>query len=157
MRLVAIVEEDFINYKKPSMVLAFPFCTFKCERENPTLNCQNSWMATAKVDNYHSGDIIQLYKNNPITEAIVCQGLEPFESFEELLDFLKEFRKVSNDDFVIYTGFDKFEIEDKVKKLQKYPNVIIKFGRLLPSDGPHYDVILGVNLFSNNQYAEKIS
>lgn len=33
----------------------------------------------------------------------------------------------------------------------------LKFGRYIPNQTPHYDSILGVNLASDNQYAERIS
>ena len=35
-----IVPTDFLNYKKPSMYIAFPFCSFKCEKE-----CGIKWLA----------------------------------------------------------------------------------------------------------------
>ena len=41
MRLRGLVEEDFTNYKKPSMFLIVPFCTFKCDKEYGTQICQN--------------------------------------------------------------------------------------------------------------------
>ena len=37
------------------------------------------------------------------------------------------------------------------------PNIIIKFGRFVPMQQPHFDPILGVNLASDNQYAKQIS
>ena len=37
-----IKDEDFINYKKPSMLIAFPYCDFKCDRECGRAVCQNS-------------------------------------------------------------------------------------------------------------------
>ena len=43
------------------------------------------------------------------------------------------------------------------QNLKKYPNVIVKFGRYVPGDEPHYDEILGVNLVSQNQYAKVVS
>jgi len=46
---------------------------------------------------------------------------------------------------------------DKLTLLSQYKNVIIKFGRFIPNQEPHYDEILGVNLASNNQYARRIS
>ena len=33
MLIKGIIDEDFLNYKKPSMVIAFPHCSFKCEKE----------------------------------------------------------------------------------------------------------------------------
>ena len=28
-----IIFEDFVNYKKPSMVIEMPYCDFKCDKE----------------------------------------------------------------------------------------------------------------------------
>ena len=47
--------------------------------------------------------------------------------FEEVLEFIKQFRKYSNDDIVIYTGYYPEEIQDKIKELIQYKNIIIKF------------------------------
>ena len=69
----------------------------------------------------------------------------------------RSFRKESQDDIVIYTGYKKEEIPHIVKQLMNYPNIIIKFGRFIPDEQYHYDDILGVNLASMNQYAERIS
>ena len=101
--------------------------------------------------------IIDRYINNPITSAIVCAGLEPFDSWEDLLELVTAFREKTNDDFVIYTGYKEEEIEDKVNILKQFPNIIIKFGRFVPNQSSHKDEILGVTLASPNQYAKKIS
>ena len=47
MILKGLIDEDFINYKKPSMVLEFPYCTFKCDKECGRQVCQNSDLASA--------------------------------------------------------------------------------------------------------------
>lgn len=62
-----------------------------------------------------------------------------------------------NDDIVIYTGYTPEEVEEEVKLLSEFENIIIKFGRFRPSQTPHYDDVLGINLVSDNQYAVKIS
>ena len=62
-----------------------------------------------------------------------------------------------NDDIIIYTGYDKNEIEDQIMILKKYKNIIVKFGRYVPGQQAHFDKVLGVELASDNQYAEKIS
>ena len=77
--------------------------------------------------------------------------------FQELISFIDKFRKISNDDIVIYTGYYKIEIEKEIEILKKYKNIIIKFGRYIPNRPNRYDDILGVTLASDNQYAEKIS
>ena len=158
MILKGLIETDTINYKKISMVLEFPICkNFKCDRECGQQVCQNSALATAPNINVEPIDIISRYENNNITKAVCCQGLEPFDSWTDLYSFIFMFRSISNDDIVIYTGYTKCEITDKVEILKQFPNIIIKFGRYIPNQQPHYDEVLGVDLASDNQYAEKIS
>ena len=41
--------------------------------------------------------IMQYYKENPITEAIIFQGLEPFDSKYDLYQLVKMFREYTND------------------------------------------------------------
>jgi hypothetical protein len=95
---------------------------------------------------------------NPITKAIVCGGLEPFDNWEDLVNLIHEFRKHTQDFIVIYSGFYLSEINDKVEYLrQNYDNIIIKFGRFVPNQELYYDEVLGVRLASSNQYAERIS
>lgn len=78
--------------------------------------------------------------------------------FDDVLSLLKYFRENGCDaDFVVYTGYYRSEIEDKVQELAKYKNVIVKFGRYVPNQEKHYDEVLGVWLASDNQYAERIS
>ena len=152
MILKGFLEEDFSSYKKPSMLLAFPKCSFKCGSF-----CQNIPLAKAKDVEYDIRDIINKYLSNCITESVIFAGLEPMDSFSDILEFIDEFRKVSNDEIVVYTGFDESEIYDKITLLSQYKNVIMKFGRFIPNQEPHYDETLGVNLASNNQYARRIS
>ena len=71
--------------------------------------------------------------------------------------FVKKFRKKSNDDIVIYTGYYKEEIVDKINRLKNYDNIVVKFGRFIPGHEKHFDEVLGIELASDNQYAEAIS
>lgn len=159
MKIKNILDEDFVNYKVPSMYIAFPYCTFKCEKDCGIACCQNSVLAKSKVIDYDEDVLIQRYLHNPITKAIVCCGLEPFDSFDDLLTLIQKLRLVYNcaDDFVIYTGYYKEEVLDKLDILKDYSNIIIKFGRYIPNQASRKDAILGVILASDNQYAEKIS
>lgn len=157
MILKGIIDEDCINYKKISMVLEFPICSFKCDHECGQQVCQNNALAIAPNIEVDPMDLIKRYETNPITEAVCCQGLEPLDSFADLLTFITLFRSVSNDDIVIYTGYDKDEKLDEVTLLKEVSNIIIKFGRYIPNQQPHYDEVLGVDLASDNQYAERIS
>ena len=158
MILKNVTDEDFVNYKKPSMVLGFPICkNFKCDRKCGRQVCQNSALATAPDVEVDIDELIQRYLDNPITKAIVCQGLEPLDSWDDLIDFIIEFRLISDDDIVIYTGYTKCEVKDKIEILWHFfPNIIVKFGRYIPDQEPHYDDVLGVYLASDNQYAERI-
>ena len=157
MILKAIVDEDLTNYKYPSMLLAFPNCTFKCEKDSGIEMCQNKSLTLSNNIEMDIDLIITRYLNNSLTSAIVCAGLEPFDSFDDLHTFIDHLRKVSNDDVAIYTGYYKNEIQDQIDLLKRYPNIIVKFSRYIPNQSPHYDKILGVELASDNQYAEKIS
>ena len=132
MKVIDIIEEDFINYKKPCMTIMMPYCTFKCDKECGKQVCQNSDLASAPKIEIETKNIVKRYLNNPISEAIVFQGLEPFDSFYQILDFIKRFREISNDDIVIYTGYNKDEIKWFLTFFKNFDNIIIKYGRFIP-------------------------
>lgn len=157
MIVKGIQEEDFVNYKKPAMFISFPSCTWKCEKECGKKVCQNGTLATSPNINIDVKTIVNKYINNPITHSIVCGGLEPFDTFDDLLQLISCIRVSTDDDIVIYTGYYKEEIADKIPLLSKYKNIVIKFGRYFPGQKEHFDEVLGVFLISDNQYAEKIS
>lgn len=160
MILKDIIDEDICNYKKTSMFLIFPKCTFKCEKECGIKCCQNSSMVKLPDREITVEKVINRYLNNPLSHAIVCGGMEPFDSYTDLLELIKQFRDKSEDDIVIYTGYNRNEIEDKVIDLSKYKNIIIKFGRynpLPPFNTRIYDELLGITLATNNQKAYQIS
>lgn len=154
--LKGIIDEDFVNYKVPSMVLEFPYCSFKCGIDN----CQNSALDQTKIIKVSVEYIYRRYINNPITRAIVFQGLEPLDSWEDVKEILFHFKihEACFDDVVIYTGYNRDEVADKIEYIrQMYDNVIIKYGRYIPNQKPHFDKVLGVYLASDNQYAERIT
>lgn len=158
MKILGIIDEDFINYKKPSMVIEFPYCSFKCDKECGKPVCQNSALTNEPIIEIDAKKIVERYLQNPITEAVVFQGLEPLDSCEDMYDLMVEIRKRTDDDIVIYTGYNYREVYHYTDKLGHiFPNIIIKYGRYIPDVEPHYDPVLGVNLASDNQYAEKIS
>ena len=156
MKVIDILQTDFVNYKKPCMTIMMPYCTFKCDKECGKQVCQNSDLASAKRIEIDAKKIINLYLNNPISEAIVFQGLEPFDSFYQVLDFIKKFRNKTNDDIVIYTGYNKDEIKWYLTFFKDFDNIIIKYGRFIPNQEKHFDKTLGVYLSSDNQYAERL-
>lgn len=159
MLIKQLIDEDFVNYKKPSMFLGFPTCSFKCCREGnfPIEVCQNCELAKAPSIEISAKQVVERFVNNPITSAIVIGGMEPFDSWEDLKNLITELRKKTEGDVVIYSGYYKEEITDKIEQLKQFPNIVIKFGRYLPGHQPHYDPVLGVNLISDNQVAERVS
>lgn len=159
MILKNIIAEDFTNYHKASMFLIFPYCDFKCDKERGIKICQNSSLSQSANIKISVDSIIEKYLNNTITKAIVCGGLEPMDSFNDLFEFVSKLRTTykCDDDIIIYTGYYKEEILDKIANLKNFNNIIIKFGRYIPNQKPHFDPILKIELASNNQYAERIS
>lgn len=160
MRVKAIVDEDFINYKKPSMFIGTVSCGGKCCKEAgiPLSVCQNNRWRFYGVTDMDDHRIVHRYLQNPLTRAIVFGGLEPFEQLDEVLDFLRIMREryKCQDDVVIYTGYYPHEVIDGLRRLSLYENIIVKFGRYIPGRPERYDDVLGVTLASDNQYAEKI-
>ena len=140
------------------MVIEFPYCSFKCDKECGQQVCQNSSLVKAENIDINSIQLVHRYLTNPITKAIVCQGLEPFDSFEDLLEIIQELRHnyINDDDVIIYTGYTKEEIQTQINELSKFNNIIIKFGRFIPNQSSHFDETLGVQLASPNQYAERL-
>ena len=103
MKVKDILDEDLINYKKPSMFIASCQCTWKCCAEGgfDKTVCQNSPIANQPNLEFSNEFIFNRYINNPITKSIVIGGLEPFMQFEEVYDLIKYFRDNNcNDDFV---------------------------------------------------------
>ena len=159
MWVKTVQDEDFVNYKKPSIFISTTKCSFKCDKECGMKVCQNSELVNFKDVFIEDKKLIERYLSNPITTSIVIGGLEPFDTFEDVFKFISLLRKTYkvDDDIVIYTGYDKKEIETKLFRLTgTFHNIVIKFGRFKPNNEKHYDEVLGVKLISDNQYAERI-
>lgn len=171
MKIKGLIDEDIANYKKTSMFIIFPTCTFKCDKENGNQICQNCDLAYAESIDMSKEEICDRYINNELTSAIVLGGLEPFDSEMDLLSFVDCLRNryYCNDDIVIYTGYTEEELIQGYRdipnnneslhinlfnNLLKYDNIIIKYGRFIPNEKSHYDEVLGVLLSSPNQYAK---
>lgn len=157
MKIKGVIAEDFVNYKVPAMVIQFPYCDFKCEQECGEPVCHNGMLAHEPDVDIITYDLVEMYRSNMISEAIVMQGLEPFDSWEDLKFLVSMLRQYTKDDIVIYTGYYENEIADKLEELEKFANIVVKFGRYIPGDEPHFDKVLGVTLASGNQYARRIS
>ncbi len=157
MIIKQLLDEDFVNYKKPSMFIGFPSCSWKCDKECGMQVCQNSALASSPIKNIGFKTIVNRYINNPITSSVVCGGLEPFDTWDDLYGLVIYLRTSIQDDIVIYTGYYKEEIKEYIDKLKAFPNIIVKFGRYIPNHEKHFDEVLGIYLASDNQYAERIS
>ena len=160
MVIKGLLDEDFTNYKKPSMYIAFPTCTFKC-REESGCTCLNENIIFSPQIHITTEEVVNRYLSNPITKAFVFAGLEPFDSVDDLVALIHSIRKRTVDDIVIYTGYTKEEVKkilgDDLAKITKYAgNIIVKYGRYIPNRPSRFDEELGVTLISDNQFAENI-
>lgn len=79
------------------------------------------------------------------------------DSFDDVFELITTLRNQGcSDDVVIYTGYNKYEVEDKIKQLSGFGNIVMKFGRYIPGQSPHFDKALGVELANDEQYGERI-
>ena len=70
------------------MFIGFPTCTFKCDKECGKPICQNSALAAAPRIEMDYVEIAKRFYENPITEAVVFGGLEPFDSFPDMIEMI---------------------------------------------------------------------
>ena len=156
MKIKGLVDFDLVNYRKHCLTIEMPICKgFKCGGEF----CQNSSLARAPIIEVSEETIIDFYLDKTRATALCFQGLEPFDTFDDMIRLISKFRidYLIDDDIVIYTGYNKDEISNELAELKQFENIIVKFGRYLPNRDSHYDEVLGVRLASDNQYAERIS
>lgn len=112
--------------------------------------CQNSPLAKTPTKEIEIQKIVDNYMKNSLTSAIVFGGLEFMDQFLELIECVHAFREKTDDDIVIYTGYDKEEIPEHLMTLKKYKNIIVKFGRFIPNQKKHFDKVLR-SIFSVRQ------
>lgn len=161
MRLKSLIDEDFVNYQRSSMFIGTIKCGGKCCKEAgiPLSVCQNDEWRAAPIVTMEAEELCHRYLDNELTSAIVFGGLEPFEQFDEIREFVELLRDKfkCDDDIVIYTGYYPGEIKSMLDVLSRYPNIIVKYGRYIPNRESRFDGVLGVTLASDNQFAERIS
>lgn len=158
--------EHYQDYKLPSMFIACSRCSFKCDKEYGKRVCQNSALARSPDITIPVKEIVDQYNANPITKAMVLGGLEPFDTPTDVFGLIWSLRLSGcKDDVIIYTGYTEQEVQnlryqigdESFSLLNLMQNLlcpfIIKYGRYIPNQQPHYDGVLGVNLASDNQYA----
>ena len=143
MRVKFIKDEDFVNFKKPCMFVGTISCTFKCCKDaNISCEiCQNFPWSKNPIITIDDDSLCRRYLTNPITKGIVFGGLEPLDQFEDVMDVISKLREDYNclDPIIIYTGYNKDEVKDKIERLVNYENIYVKFGRYVPNQQEHYD------------------
>ncbi|WP_243282615.1 4Fe-4S cluster-binding domain-containing protein [Flavonifractor plautii] len=160
MRVKGIIEEDFANYKVPSMFINTCFCDFKCctELDMDIGVCQNAPLAQSPIKEISDDVIYKHFESNPITKAVVVGGMEPMMQIDEIISLISLFRQNGDwSTFVVYTGYYPQEIENELALLRPLGNIVVKFGRFIPNKPSRHDYVLGINLSSDNQFADRIS
>lgn len=162
MILLDIIEYDIVNYKDPAMFLIFSTCNgFKCEKENNE-DCPNRSLSNMDKVLVSAESVFRRYSSQELTRAIVCGGLEPFDTPEDLIELITTLQNNNfSDTLVIYTGYNKDETEVDSILLTLYKqkpcfDFVIKYGRYLKKQNRStYSDELGINLASSNQFAIK--
>lgn len=134
-------------------------CDWKCEKEGltPLCSCQNSHLTKLPNIELSSKEIIDIYIKHETAKALIFAGLEPMLQIDEILEIIKDFRKeFSEDDIIIFTGYNKEELTPQLAKLRLYKNIYVKFGRYIADSKPKIDPVGGIILASDNQYIEKL-
>ena len=79
-------DEDFTNYHLPSMVVGFPSCTFKCEKECGCKGmCQNSELATSPSINITYDEIIKKTNISSATLSRVSKCVKYGKGYKKFL------------------------------------------------------------------------
>lgn len=159
--LIDVKTDDITDYRKTALYLIFPYCSGKCGDV-----CQNKHLRGYKKLKTTAKSLAEFYNSLHTHEAVVMAGLEPFDSFNDVLSIVKEFCKLKKSvDFVIYTGYTESEYKEMFEKtllehFNKYNNsddefsrvIIIKYGRYDENCKKEWNSkILGVNLATTNQ------
>ena len=156
-----VIQEDVVNNKDCTFNIESGIsCTFKCNKECGSQVCQNFALTKGNIITTSIDTLINKYLSQSLSRSITFQGLEPLDNLKQLLWFIHYFREVCKDPIYIWTGYTKDECKDLIfliKDKMHWENIIIKFGRFVPNQPHHIDPILGVELASPNQYAERIS
>lgn len=162
MILIDVKTDNITDYKKTSLLIAFPYCTGKCK------GCQNEHLRLSNTAiSVSAKNIAKLYDNVQSNKAIVMAGLEPFDSFADVLDIISTVGKHSKRscDFVVYTGYNEQEYKKRFEKklVQMFKEdympyhkdgcLIVKIGRYDNEDREAwYNNTLGVDLINKSQF-----
>lgn len=143
------VRETITDYRKSTLYLCGYICTLGCK------DCFHNELKKNHPTTLSIEKLFTDYISTTSCDAILFSGLNWLEQIEELFVLIHYIRSNHiNKDIVIYTGYDKHEISDKIAMLSKFDNIIIKYGRFDATLPPRYDDVLGITLASSNQWAE---
>lgn len=144
------IKETFNDYKKVGMYVAFPQCSLNCK------NCQNAHLREVEPLEVSLDYLVKIILDNDLIDSVILSGMNPMDSFDDVMSLIREVRNKSNIEIIIYTGMRESNLTNEIKKLKEFNNVIIKFGEYIPNSKEKFDEVLGINLASDNQYAKRI-
>ena len=103
--------DGFIDRNVADVTIDCYSCSFKCDKLSGRQVCQNGALANSPNIKISVGRLVERYLNNPLSNAVVFGGLEPFEDIDNVVMFIDMMRSSgNNDDSVIYTGYTEEEI-----------------------------------------------
>lgn len=147
------VTEVFQDYKKPALMVCTAHCDFKCCKDAGYDVCHNMKVAKQRGVFLPFARLLNMVNKSTLTDAVLFGGLEPFLQADELVQCIEYLRAHGmTKDIVIYTGYDRSELDQKTLLRLSCSQVIVKFGRYVPNSSPVFDPILGIILASDNQY-----
>lgn len=126
IRIASLVDDSIVDGPGIRFTVFMQGCPHKCVGcHNPeTHDMMGGYLETIE-------NIISKVKNNPLCFGVTISGGEPFAQKEELLELVKEIKKI-NKNIVIYTGYI---YEDLLKKNDTTINEILNNIEYLV-DGP---------------------
>jgi hypothetical protein len=92
MLIKGIKDECLNDFKQIGTLIIFPNCNFKCDHDCGRHICQNSHLAKEPVMEFPIAKIIKRHLESDFSTALICGGLEPLDSINDLYALIKEFR-----------------------------------------------------------------
>jgi len=159
MKVAGNPKTVFNDYKKVGLYIATPFCNFKCVKEakekGVEVTCHNGGLDY--VSDMSAQDVVEKHLSiNPFAECIILSGLDPIDNWVETKQFINDFRKITDMEIVLFTGYYPNEIMDKLVELEHHEDIMFKFGRFNPINKPRFDDLGGVKLSTGNQYFKSL-
>jgi len=126
IRLAGIINDSIVDGPGLRLSIFTQGCLLKC----PGCHNEKTWDVDGGTI-YNVDDIVNLWRNNPLTQGITISGGEPFLQINSILEIVKSASK-DNVDTIIYTGY---LYEDLVKRNDERIDEIFSLIKYL-IDGP---------------------